>query len=86
MRRPWEALGIHRRTWERRRAALSAAIMVSKVKSLTAASVPAESQQRGVREVELVVSPETEAAKRREVESQRSGSSGLRSDSGRWLG
>ena len=76
--RPWEALGIHRRTWERRRAALGDAIIVSKVESLTAASVPAESQQRGIREVELDVSPETEATKRREVESQRSGSSGLR--------
>ena len=41
--RPWEALGIHRRTWERRRAATSDAIIVSKVESLTAASVPAES-------------------------------------------
>ena len=40
--RPWEALGIHRRTWERRRAARSAAIIVSKVESLTAATVPAE--------------------------------------------
>lgn len=76
--RPWEALGIHRRTWERRRAAPSGAIIVSKVESLTAASVPAESQQRGIREAELGVSPKTEATKRREVESQRSGSSGLR--------
>ena len=76
--RPWEALGIHRRTWERRRAAPSGAIIVSKVESLTAASIRAESQPRGIREVELGVSPETEATRRREVESQRSGSSGLR--------
>jgi hypothetical protein len=78
--RPWEALGIHRRTWERRRAraALGDAIIVSKSESLTAAPTVGDPRKRGHQGGALGLSPETQATEGREAESQQSGSSNLR--------
>ena len=75
--RPWEALGIHRRTWERRRAALSDAIIVTKVASLPAASSSGESE-RGFQGGAEDKGRSIQVTKTGEVESQQSGSHDLR--------
>ena len=75
--RPWEALGIHRRTWERRRAALACAIIVSKAAHTPAAPSSGEAES-GFQAGALVKDRAIQVAETGEVETYPSSSPGLR--------